>query len=269
MPPTWIAHLSDCHIGPPGWLWKDRVDTAMALRRALQRLSALQPSPHALVLTGDLVESGGDEEYEHLAGLLACWDGPVYLMPGNHDDREALRRAFPSHAHLGKSGFIHYSARVGDVRLIVLDTLEAGRPWGRLCPLRLAWLEFQLERFRDDRVVLALHHPPCATGLAAMDPMGLTQGAEELLTMLEHNPQVERVLCGHLHRSIVTVMGPAVVCVAPGTAHQIHLSPAVDAPLAWTLEPGGFLLHRAAPDAPITTHQVFSGPFEGPFPYGD
>jgi 3',5'-cyclic AMP phosphodiesterase CpdA len=118
-------------------------------------------------------------------------------------------------------------------------------------------------------VVLALHHPPTATGLVAMDRMGLARGAEDLLTLLEQNPQVERVLCGHLHRGIVTVMGPAVVCVAPGTAHQIDLSTQEAAPLAWTMEPGGLLLHLAAPDAPMVTHHVLSGPFEGPFPYGD
>jgi hypothetical protein len=69
---------------------------------------------------------------------------PVYLMPGNHDDREQLRRSFPAHAYLGTSGHVQYSVSVGDLQLVALDSVEHGQSGGRLCQERLDWLEAQM-----------------------------------------------------------------------------------------------------------------------------
>jgi 3',5'-cyclic AMP phosphodiesterase CpdA len=74
--------------------------------------------PDAVILTGDLTDFGGAREYAHLAELLACLEMPFYLMPGNHDDRENLRAAFPAHGYLGSMGFIQYviTERRGSMR---------------------------------------------------------------------------------------------------------------------------------------------------------
>lgn len=66
---------------------------------------------------------------------------PLYLMPGNHDDREQLRRSFPAHAYLGTSGHVQVSVSVGDFQLVALDSVEHGQSGGRLFQERLDWLE--------------------------------------------------------------------------------------------------------------------------------
>jgi Icc protein len=45
-------------------------DTASALERAVSALNSLDPLPDFTVLTGDLVERGELEEYDHLRTLL-------------------------------------------------------------------------------------------------------------------------------------------------------------------------------------------------------
>jgi 3',5'-cyclic AMP phosphodiesterase CpdA len=45
-----------------------------------------------VVITGDLVDSGAEAQYRHLRELLAPLRCPYHLMPGNHDDRDTLRR---------------------------------------------------------------------------------------------------------------------------------------------------------------------------------
>jgi 3',5'-cyclic AMP phosphodiesterase CpdA len=164
---------------------------------------------------------------------------PVYLMPGNHDER-ALRAAFPSHTYLGQEGFVQYSVPVGALQLIALDTVVPGASHGALCPQRLAWLATELERQRERPVILALHHPPFQTLIGHMDEIGLREGAAELEALVARHPQVQRLVCGHLHRSIQARFGGSLAMTAPSPAHQVCLDLAPDATSAWTLEPPGF-----------------------------
>jgi hypothetical protein len=54
------------------------------------------------------------------------------------------------------------------------------------------------------------------------------------------HPQVERIICGHLHRTIYARFGNTVVSTAPSTAHQVCLDLHRDAPSAWVMEPPAF-----------------------------
>jgi 3',5'-cyclic AMP phosphodiesterase CpdA len=94
-----IAQLSDLHIKPPGRLAYGRVDTAALLTAALADLTARRPAPDVVLLTGDLVDAGSAAEYAELRRLLAPLDCPVYVIPGNHDDRAGLRAGFADHAY--------------------------------------------------------------------------------------------------------------------------------------------------------------------------
>src|SRR5438309_8597200 len=104
-----IAQITDMHIKPEGVLAYGRLDTAPYLRRAVAHLLALKPRPDVVLATGDLVDGGLPEEYRRLHDLLAPLSMPVYLIPGNHDNRDALAAAFTDHAYLPRGGrFMHY-----------------------------------------------------------------------------------------------------------------------------------------------------------------
>src|SRR5690348_3543616 len=89
-----IAQISDFHLKAGGRVTYRVVDTAACLARAVATVAALDPAPDIVVATGDLTDAGKAEEYELLRELLAPLKQPVYLMPGNHDERDAMRRAF-------------------------------------------------------------------------------------------------------------------------------------------------------------------------------
>ncbi len=59
----------------------------------------LDPQPDLIVITGDLVDLGQPQEYAWLKTLLAPLHQPLVVIPGNHDEREAIRprrwRLFP------------------------------------------------------------------------------------------------------------------------------------------------------------------------------
>lgn len=268
---TLLAQLTDLHIREPGRLAYGRLDTAPYLRAAVQAIEALPQRPHAVVLTGDLTDFGRAAEYEHLAAMLAPLSMPQFLLPGNHDERAQLRRSFKEHAYLGDGEFVQYSVSLGEhgLQLLALDTVEPGAPHGRLCPKRLQWLSDALDSHRGEPVVIAMHHPPFVTLIGHMDRIGLLDGADELAEILTGHPAVERVICGHLHRTIYSQVGGAVVSTAPSPAHQVCLDLAPDAASAWILEPPGFHLHAWSSPGRMVSHVAAVGRFDGPHPFHD
>src|ERR1700728_976678 len=105
-----LAQISDLHIKRAGALAYRRVDTAAALTRCVAALNALEPRPDAVIMTGDLVDQGDPEQYEHLKTLLAPLEIPYFMLVGNHDERAALRAAFPDRKELQNGGeFVQYA----------------------------------------------------------------------------------------------------------------------------------------------------------------
>ena len=260
-----ICQLSDLHIRAPGELAYRRVDTASYLRRCVSEIAALEPRPDAVVITGDLADRGAEEEYAHARALLAPLALPLYVIPGNHDDRAALRAAFPGCAKAGGSPeFVQYTANVGPIRLIALDTLVPAEGGGRLCQARLDWLHDALRRSDSAPVVILMHHPPFATGIAYMDAVGL-ETAYPLEPVIREHPNVERILCGHLHRTILRRFGGSVAVTCPSPAHQVALDFAPGADACFVMEPPGYLLHRWTEHEGFTTYAAVLGDYDGPY----
>ncbi len=129
-----IAQITDFHVRFPGELAYRRVDTAAYLRRCVAQLMRLDPLPDIVLATGDLVDFGARAEYRHLRELLAPLTMPVYLIPGNHDERGALRDEFSDHAYLPRdSEFLQYVVDEYPLRLIALDTVVPREGGGTLC----------------------------------------------------------------------------------------------------------------------------------------
>lgn len=254
-----IAQISDLHLVPAGNLAYDTVDTGTLLAETLAALLRLDPLPDCLLLTGDLVEAGDAASYARLRAMLAPLPMPCYLLPGNHDDRDALCAEFTAdgqrHAARTKDGFVQYVVEDFAVRLIMLDTSVPGASHGELCEQRLAWLQATLAAQPTRPTVIAMHHPPFATGLAEMDSIALRTGVAALDALLRAHPQVERVVCGHVHRPIMRRFGGTLACICPSTAHQLAFDLHASAPAAFVMEPPGFLLHLWCADE-LVTHQL-------------
>jgi len=267
--PFIIAHLSDLHIKAGGKLSYKKVDTQGALRAAINTLNRLTPRPNVLVITGDLVDFGHDDEYQTLRQALAALTMPYFVILGNHDDRQALRRAFGDHDYLTRqSGFIQWAVNEYPVRLIGLDSTVPGASHGELCQQRLTWLDEQLALEPEKPTLVMLHHPPFISGIEHMDLQRLAK-VQGLAAVIQCHPQVERVLCGHVHRTIQSRFAGTLACSAPGASHQVAFELSPGAPAHFVLEPAGFLIHRWAPGQGMTTHHCFVGDFDGPYPFYD
>lgn len=261
-----IAQISDMHIKAPGKLLYRRIDTAGYLERAVAHIMRLDPRPDIVLATGDLVDGGKPEEYAFLRELLAPLSMPVFMIPGNHDARDAMRAAFADHAYLPRAGYLQYSIDDLPVRLIALDTLVEGKPYGELCEERLSWLETRLAG-QEKPTMLFMHHPPFDCGIAAFDGAKLNVGGERFADIVRRHPHVERVMCGHVHRPIQVRWAGTMASIAPGTAHQATLDLRDGAKLSMTMEPPGLALHQWRPGTGLITHVSYVGDFEGPRPF--
>lgn len=258
-----LAQITDLHIALPGTASDTRHQTAVHLQRAVAHLLALSPRPDAVICTGDLVEEGSRAEYERLVEILNPLSMPVYVVPGNHDDRENLRATFRDRGYLPNQGFLCYAVEVGPVRLVGLDTHVPGQHGGQLCRDRLAWLDACLAEAPEQPTLLFQHHPPFATGLRAMDAMGL-KGAEGLTEVVRRHPQVERIVCGHLHRPIMRRFAGTIASTCPSTAYQAELVVSATERLAIVAEPSACMLHLFRPELGLVSHLSYIGDYGPP-----
>jgi 3',5'-cyclic-AMP phosphodiesterase len=264
-----ICQITDLHIRLPGQLCYGVVDTAKALSACLASIHAIPQAPDVIVITGDLVDFGRDTEYQHLKSLLESVAIPVYVIPGNHDDRDALRHAFPSHSYLGAQGSpVNYVVDDFAVRIIGIDTTIPGASGGIVSEETLDWLDRQLSRAPQQPTLLMMHHPPFETGIGHMDDIGL-EGASSLAKVVAHHAQIERIICGHLHRSIATRFAGTIASTCPSPAHQVVLDLDQNAAPLFAMEPPGYQLHLFIPGQGLVTHTAAIGRFPGPHPFFD
>jgi 3',5'-cyclic-AMP phosphodiesterase len=245
--PTIVVQLSDPHVTVPGARLLGRIDTGTMLRDAVSHVNGLDPRPDLAVVTGDLTAEGHLDEYRHLATLLRALHVPSVVVPGNHDDRAALARVLPRpEPWPGDEVGWQQAVRVGPLRLLLLDSQVPGSPGGRLGPARLAWLERQLAG-SGDPTVLAVHHPPYATGMRHMDTMRLEDGGA-LGDVVARHPHVVRIVTGHVHRAVAVGWRGTVVTTCPSTAHQVVLD-LTEGEARWRREPPAVQLHVWLPEA--------------------
>jgi 3',5'-cyclic AMP phosphodiesterase CpdA len=245
------------------------VDTEGSLARCIEHLLMMPQVPDAVLFTGDLTDFGKPEEYWNLARLLEPLPMPYYLMPGNHDDPEAMRVAFPSHAYLRqRAGKLDYVIDKYPLRIVALDSTIPRESGGELSGAQLAWLDETLRAAPLKPTIVALHHPPFWTGIGHMDQMGFANPSA-LESVIAKHPQVERVLSGHLHRNIVKRFGGTIASTSPSPSHQVALDLAEDAASCFIMEPTGFQLHLWREGSGIVSHTSAIGSFAGPYPFYD
>jgi 3',5'-cyclic AMP phosphodiesterase CpdA len=217
-----IAQISDFHLRADGVLLHQTVDSAAALANCVAHVNRLDPRPDVVLATGDLADEGRDEDYRLLRRALDALAMPYYVIPGNHDDRGRLRRAFADHGYLPADGaFLHYTIENYSLRLIALDTVIEGEVGGGLCTERLAWLAARLAEQPARPTLIFMHHPPFPTGIRFMDTP--FEGAAALEALIRSHPQVRQVVCGHMHRAIHLNWAGTCAATAPSTVFQMNL----------------------------------------------
>lgn len=255
-----LAHLSDTHL-TTGVLASE---PARCGYQALSRVQALDPRPDCVLITGDLADRGEPAEYEAARELLATVDIPVHVIPGNHDNARVMLDVLSGTPYVQAArepGRCYYRVDYPGLRLLCCDSSVAGRHDGELGAVQLAWLDDELSRDPGIPAIVALHHHPVRSGIAAMDDLMLSDSAA-LREVLHRHPPLTRILSGHLHRPMAAMFAGGLLMSAPSTYRQVLLDLRPGQHGAFVDEPAGFLLHNLTADG-MVTHLVpvrHSGP---------
>ena len=197
-----FIQLTDLHFPPRP---EDRpygADPVGNLRRVVARMREMAVHPCCILVSGDLTEDGRPASYRlvktALAELRAVFGVPVLLGLGNHDRRIPFRQVILGEATAAdEHERYYYSTRIGDLRILMLDSLIPGELHGELGSAQLAWLAEQLREPTPGGDLVVLHHPVLPRGLPRATDNILVD-AEAFQEILQRHP-ILGVLAGHSH----------------------------------------------------------------------
>lgn len=253
-----IAQISDTHIGSGDASVAPPDEASIRLQQAVAHLLRLPARPDLVLISGDCVNSGSVSEYQRFRSLIEPLTMPIYIIPGNHDDRVQLLEQFGTQGSAPLAGFAQYVVDAGPLRLIGLDTNVPGKGEGFLCAERLGWLEQRLAEAPHRPTLIFMHHPPFATGLMPFDTIGLIN-ADMLGAVIARHPQVERIVAGHVHSTMLRRFHGTLAITCPATYQQILPDLRQPERLLVSVEPPACLLHVWGEATGMITHTSLIG----------
>lgn len=218
-PEQLIVHLSDTHFTAGREPMFGVVDSDEILAQALRQLSGAGLAPSAIVITGDIADTGADDAYDRVRAALepvaAELGAELVWVMGNHDNRGAFRSqlldAEPSEAPYDRV------IDLDGLRLVVLDSTVPGYHYGALSPEQLEWLRGVLATPAPRGTLLALHHPPIPSPQLFDELIELRD--QDGLEAVVRGSDVRGILAGHLHYSTHSMFAGVPVSVASATCY--------------------------------------------------
>lgn len=208
-----IAHLSDLHIDSKADVIYG-VSPKENLSRAVSLLKKI-PDIDVGIVTGDITNDGEYESLVKADELLSPLGFPIYVLAGNHDNVEIVKRlADPIRKMQAKGSF-----NIGSCHFLMLNSVWKDETKGNKSRGLLSFDE--LDRIRSfagchEPVILAMHHPVIETG-SWLDKR-LLSNREQLLGIIKNYPNIKLVLCGHNHYPEQIQIGQCLFCTAPSVS---------------------------------------------------
>ena len=224
-----LVHLTDTHLlaDPTARLFG--FDPDAHLRRVLTHIAALPIEPAAYIVSGDLTNDGSTAAYARLAEALTALTRPgtpVLLGLGNHDERSAFRQMFGEWLDgvaPDADGRLYYSRWIGDLRIVMLDSLAPGQVWGDLGSAQLDWLARELDRPAPGGDLIVVHHPVTSPGVPWLDDLLLVDAAA-LAEVVRGRPLLG-ILAGHCHVGSAAPFAGTLASTAPAVIFQFDHYP--------------------------------------------
>ena len=225
-----ILQISDTHLFGDLDGRLAGMNTEASLKQVLELVhDGLLPMDLVLA-TGDLVHDTSEAGYRRFQGYLKELDAPVYYLPGNHDDLDAMAR-YLANERISMPN----SAKHGGWVVVMLDSSIPNSAKGHLADSELEKLETALQNHSDAHIAVCLHHQPLPVGSAWLDTMELDNG-DAFFSILDRHSNVRAVIWGHVHQDFEMERNGVRLMSAPSTC--IQFTPNHDAFQIDTAPPG-------------------------------
>ncbi len=192
-----VLQITDTHLyaSSDGCLLGLNTEQSLQAVTTEARLSHL--GSDLVLATGDLVHDGSAAAYQRTFDHLSSLGIPVYCLPGNHDETEALR----------------------DNIATLLDSTRPGSEGGHLTPAALKTLEARLQAAPDTHTLVCLHHQPVLMGSRWLDTMAV-DNRDDFFDLIDCHPQVRGILWGHVHQEFDRMRNTVRLMSTPSTCIQ-------------------------------------------------
>lgn len=213
-----ILQLTDFHLGESDEKKVYGIETARCLDNVIAHFLRKDWDPDLLLLTGDLAEEPTPATYSSIAQRFIPLGIQTACLPGNHDDPFTMHKTLASRG-LGVPNMV----ALDQWRILLLDSAQSGSSRGRLGRQQLDWLESSLSEYKENWILVALHHHPISSGSPWMDGMRV-EDSDEFLSLISAFTHVKACIFGHVHQEIdcnirgIRFLGSPSTCVqfAPG-----------------------------------------------------
>lgn len=250
-----LLQLTDTHLPSGKAETLFGIDTAASLARVVALARQRAEPVDAILATGDLGHDCGEAGYRRLAALLEPLRAPIWWLPGNHDDLQAMARVLPEATGYGAGALL-----AGQWQILLLSSRLPGSDGGLFDASELARCDRQLRRHPQRPALVCLHHHPVPVGSPWMDRLMLAN-ARQFFAVIDRHPQVRGIVWGHIHqafegsRKSVALLGTPSTCVqfAPHSEH-----------LALDTRPPGYRCLALHPDGAIHSRVVRLGDDRAP-----
>lgn len=213
-----VAQISDVH------LFADRdgrlqgYDTYREFDRVLSRLEQRHAAElDAIWVTGDISQDESRESYQWFAERLEQTGLPVHWLPGNHDAAPLATEVLSAY------GWMRPLQRLetADWLILALDSVQPGIDDGHISEQAAEAFRHSLAAAQNPakRCVVLLHHHPAAVGTPLLDSCML-QNTERFWALMAEVPNLQLLLCGHVHGDYRLRAGEVPLEVCPATCFQ-------------------------------------------------
>jgi 3',5'-cyclic-AMP phosphodiesterase len=213
-----IVQITDLHLfeDPAGELLG--VNTRDSFGAVMADVERRHGDADLLVISGDIAQDEAFPTYVALREALGeNWSKRCRLIPGNHDNRAAMRAAFATDLFTPGVEWLGFAVSVDGWQVVGVDSQLTGEINGRVASVQLDWLDSQLAA--NTSTLMFIHHPPFAIGVPRLDKYGLYD-VDAFTNLIGRHSNVRAVCAGHVHQEAHARFGATAFYTSPSTCVQ-------------------------------------------------
>ena len=189
-----LLQITDCHILAEARDCLKGMNTRASFEAVCQTAMADNTGLDLILATGDLSQDASTASYQYLAQQFDELQLPLFWLPGNHDDGNAMRE----HLH-GERISAANQVLIGNWLIVLLDSTINGETWRDISAEQIEFLEACLQAHASRHALVCLHHQAIPSGSEWIDRLGLQQ-PQTLIDAIKSHDNVRAVLWGHVHQ---------------------------------------------------------------------
>jgi Icc protein len=205
-----LVQLTDCHLGLDCEFNLAGVNTHDTFSKVLSAVRVNRSSSYTFV-TGDIACEGAEASYQLFSNMMESNQLDYGWLPGNHDAFQQMQKTIPQPFVKAKE--------FGEWVVISLVSSVPGKVNGELSAYELQELSDLLEQYKDQFILLFVHHPPVDIQCQWLDEQRISN-SEKLNEVISVHKKVKAIFTGHVHQEIETNWFGIPVFTTPSTCFQ-------------------------------------------------